>query len=88
MAASNVPNANREKILEYEKRVTERLQPDLEKALEVRKGLKEERRDYQDLASNVQRLLTEVGRPPDPAISNNCGSSWQEHALPNSIPTP
>lgn len=73
MAASNVPDANREKIIEYEKRVTERLQPDLEKALEVRKVLKAERQDYQDLASNVQRLLSEVGRPSDQAITNSFG---------------
>ena len=60
MAPLSRSEATRAKIVEYEKRVTERLQPDLRKAMDDRKALMQERQDYVDLDSNVQRMLVEV----------------------------
>eukprot|EP00892_Ulva_mutabilis_P001885 jgi/Ulvmu1/11698/UM008_0109.1 len=61
MADTSVARSTQDKIVEYEKRVTERLQPDLHRAMEARKVLMQERQDYIDLGSNVQRMLAEKG---------------------------
>lgn len=64
MATGNTPDATQKKIIAYEKRVTERLQPDLQNATDRRQNLMQERTDYEDLLSNVQRMLNEVSCPP------------------------
>ena len=64
MATGNMSDATQKKIIAYEKRVTERLQPDLQNATDRRQNLMQERTDYEDLLSNVQRMLNEVSCPP------------------------
>lgn len=48
------------KINEYEDRVSQTLQPDLEKAIAERRILKQQKQDYLDLERNIQLLKDQV----------------------------
>jgi DNA repair ATPase RecN len=50
------------KIRELEERITQKLKPDLEKAIEQRRVLQAQLQDYVDLEQNLQLLAQQVSK--------------------------
>jgi hypothetical protein len=50
------------KIRELEERITQKLKPDLEKAIEQRRVLQAQLQDYVDLERNLQLLAQQVSK--------------------------